>query len=215
MREAKAGFLVRLVFFVSGVAVALAFERQRLASPTKAVTSRQLVGDPIGAPIAPRAEPSPVRLNAVVTEIREPDAAHVLHGVSFEDLSAGYEVLAAFDRRVLKAVVSQLTQAVHGATTPCGQRAAATRGDAGWPFATRAMLDLDIRNDRVTVKSVSFKTEAGEFSGDDEFRSCFDQRAQNVSLPCPGCKPGTLSIPWAFARFFSGALAPDGGALYP
>jgi hypothetical protein len=96
------------------------------------------------------------------------------------------------------------------ASTACGQELARRSGGA-WMLNGVVAIDLRLDGERGRITGFYFPTTGGNTSvGDEQFQSCFRQSVIGAELPCPGCKPGDVTFPFAIGLKPYFPPAPDG-----
>jgi hypothetical protein len=74
-------------------------------------------------------------------------------------------------------------------------------------------VDLEISGDQVVVGEVFFPPENAASVADEEFRACFRTAAAGARFPCPGCRAGSLTVPYPVnLRAYSPAQHLEGGS---
>ncbi len=136
-------------------------------------------------------------------------------GFSFQGwFDAAKTELSTFDPGVW-AVVQENQAAIHSApgSKECGMQRAARLGKS-WVVTTQVSVDAVVKDARLAIADLRFEQPSGRVvDGDEEFRRCFREQITRVSLPCEGCREGSVTFPWPLGQIYNlPAKDPPAGA---
>lgn len=124
--------------------------------------------------------------------------------VAFEELHARDPALASVVR------VRQGEVFGSDGIRACGQEYLRRSGKRSFAFQTDLALETVVKESSLRLDT--FLPEAAEGSpelGDAQFRACFQKAVAASRLACPGCKDGTITVPWGIVTAFSLDAEPE------
>jgi hypothetical protein len=150
----------------------------------------------VSAPLARRALPPAVTVGDEPGGDRQPIAVRNVTAPGRDAHQAMEAAMSAHDPQLRARIAGALDRAVLSrATGVCGRDQARRRGRS-WVLAGVLVLDLEIQADEARITELLFPGGDEMVVGDSTFQACVHHAVVGGRLPCPGCKPGTVTTPY-------------------
>lgn len=130
-----------------------------------------------------------------------------------DDFAAFDQVVTRHDEKARRLLRAGVQSAVVARTGRCGTARARSLGHT-WMLNTTVAIDVAITADQARIDDLFFSPGAADVAGDETFQACARSDVIGAAFPCPGCRPGKLTVPFPITmrQFTAASEANDGGA---